>query len=161
MNKCPACKSAFMQRKNGRCPVCNTELQLREGVYYRADIGSPNAALFRKFEDLVSTQLSAQRGVVVPFRVSKKTPAYNRELAVAERLLQAAEYDYDLAVAALGVLFNDKGLRFKTRSSLLHCEKDWPVALAIARSLIAQEAAKTSAENELLARINAREDLFS
>jgi hypothetical protein len=157
---CPACQTEQKKREAGVCPNCRVKIEIHGGRWFRAGMGSPNAALLEQFEKRVSESLSAGREVPVIYRIPRKGVRFRRELAVAERLIEAADYDYTLAVETLDVLFADRRFNWKTRDSLLWIERDYNLALAIARSN--REAARLQLEKEQKAvkGILKKENLF-
>lgn len=161
MPVCPACHTEQTRRVAGGCPNCGISVNVYKGNWFRTSLGSPNAALLHHFEKLVSKQLS-KGDVQVNFTIPRKNKMrYNRELATAERLLDAANYDYSLATDTLELLFTDKRFSWKSKDSLLWLERDFTTALAIVRAIRAQEEHKKREEQTLVRNVLAKEDIFS
>lgn len=160
MPNCPACYKEFTKRKDGACPLCLTPLGLYEGTYYRAELGSPSHAIFSLFEDLVSEQTSQKQGIPVRFHISKKTNAWKREQAVAQQLLKQCDNDLEWTLTTLYTLFHNKQFAHKTRSSLLHCTRDWPLAMAIAKAVIDQRIKKEQEAERALDQLKLIEDVW-
>lgn len=161
MALCPACKTEQKKRVGGACPNCRTPVEIHNGLWFRAGTGSPNVAVLKYFEALVSSSLSKGRPNKVVFVISKIGPRYKRELVAAERLLLLADHNIDLVKAALDILFTDKRSAWKTRDSLLFIETEFTTALALAR---ANQAMKERAEEDakkVLEQVSRREDVFA
>jgi len=161
MPVCPACKTDQKQRTNGACPNCGTRVNIVNGYWFREDLGSPNLALLHYFEDRVSEQLTNERGYPVFFNIPPKGLSYKRELVTAERMIQTSGYDYELAEAAIDVLFDDKQFSWKTKQSLLYLVKDFNLALALAKGKLQAEKEAQDKENKVVDDINSMEDIFS
>lgn len=158
---CPSCKGEFEKRKNGGCPGCGTPVNVYNGYWYLETIGSPTVALVEEFENQVSRVQSALRQVPVIYRITRKGARYRRELVVAQRLLEAADGDYELTKEALVFLFFDPQFNFKTRVSLIGIERDYGLALSIVTAL-REEANKRELANEAALRdIMESEDIFA
>lgn len=161
MPMCPACHTEQSKRIKGSCPNCETPVSLYKGFWFRTSLGSPNEALLRHFEKLVSAQLS-RGGIQANFTVPRKNKMrYSRELATAERLLDVAGYDFGLATATLELLFTDKRFSWKTKDSLLWIERDYSTAITIMQALRNYEQQKKRKEQALVQNILAKEDVFS
>jgi len=161
MPLCPACHTEQTKRIDGACPGCGTPVDIHKGHWFRAGLGSPTVALLEHFEKRVGDGLSRNRSVRVPFTIPRKGLRYKRELVVAERLLKSADYDFDLTIDALNILFDDMRLNWKLRDTLLWIEKDYNTALALARANRAEAELRKRKEQETLKAVMAREDIFS
>jgi hypothetical protein len=159
MPLCPQCKQD-VRRKNDCCPKCGTELLIYKGSYYRASQGSPTLLILKRFEQLVSEQSSKKQNMIVCFHISKKTPHYARELAQAERLLVMAEGDLDLVLATLVVLFDNPQFSFKMRSSLLGIDRDFNLAMAVARAILEKLHREEQLQQSSFSQVMAKEDIF-
>jgi hypothetical protein len=159
--KCPACTIEFSRRQDGCCPNCGEELLIHKGYAFRASDGAPNVKIVLEFEKLVSQNLSAAQRMEVPFRIPRKSAQYRVELAQAEKLLEMTDYDIDIVLRTLDVLFTNKRFSFKTRSSLTQVMRDWPVGMAIAKAIKQREATQMSAQERNLASVMSREDIFA
>jgi hypothetical protein len=145
---CPNCKTEQTKRKDGGCPRCGTPVQVFGGRWYREEIGCPTVSLLEHFERRVSKRQSAMKGFPVKFTIPRKSLRYKRELVQAERMLDAAEGDYDAAMRALDILFEDPQFSFKTRTSLIGILIDYnlSVAIATAEKLAKEKVAQKQAE---------------
>lgn len=158
---CPACSNEFKRRSGESCPSCGEELLLHAGYAFRASDGSPPQRVVVEFEKLLSQQISARQRMHVPFRFPRKSSAYKLELAQAERFLQQVDYDLDLVLRTLDVLFTNKQFSFKTRSSMLQLVRDFPVATAIATAIRARASEAQNRQNEMLQDVLSRPDIFA
>ena len=69
--------------------------------------------------------------------------AYYRELGVAIFLIKKCGGDIDLTIEAITQLFELKAIRWKTRTSLVHCAgPDFRLALAAAKKVVARQRAE-------------------
>jgi len=161
MPLCPACHTEQARRVRGACPSCGARVEAYNGRWYRAEIGSPTLAILRHFEARVSQTLSQGKPAPVVFAIPRKGLRFRRELVAAERLLEYAEGDYDLAIAAVDLLFDERKFNWKTRDSLLWLEREFLLALAIARANRLAQAQAERAVEQALFDILAREDVFS
>jgi len=135
-------------------------LQLYNGFFYREAIGTPTVAILAHLEKRVSQVLSYGRPNKVVFHIPSKSPRYRRELIAAERLLARTSGDFDLVIATLDLLFDDRRFQWKSYDSLIYIDKDFTTALAIAKANqeITKEREKRTAE-AIAATLN-REDVF-
>ena len=161
MPNCPACHAEFTRRKEDCCPLCGVELQAYKGVYFRADAGNPTEAIVKTFDALVSQQTSKKQGMSVSFRFPRKSPAYKMELVYAQNILQACEYDLELALESIKVSFTNKQFEFKTRTSLAHMVRDLPLVSAIARAIIEKRTEEEAKSSSAFAALAEREDIFA
>jgi hypothetical protein len=161
MPTCPACRTTQDKRKKGKCPGCGADVDIYKGIWVQTGSKSPSMALLRHFENLVSDSLSRQRSTQVIFSFPVKSLGYRRELASAGEMFAIAEYDLELAKAAMTILFTDRKYSWKTRNTLVWLRSDFTTALAEAKAL--REAAKKAEEIEVqaAARVMSREDIFS
>lgn len=158
---CPSCYTQQTRRKpGGRCPNCNLKVNVYNGVWYPASIGAPTEALIKLFEKLVSKQMSAGRPKPVVFQLPRKGTAWSREQGIAQRMLNDADNNFELAQEALQILFTDTRFSFKTRSSLMFITTDWPLAVAVARSNIEQRKQAEQKNSTILDKILTKEDIF-
>jgi hypothetical protein len=122
---------------------------------------SPVAAIIDHFEQLVSAQFSKGRATRVPFSISRKTDRYPRECLAANKLLQVTEWDLDLVLDTLNMLFTHEKFAWKTRSSLMFLENDFTLAMAMVQaSKLAEELAVVK-NKSVLSTAMAMEDIFS
>ncbi len=146
----------------GACPVCGQALSIHNGRYYREEDGAPNIALLRTFESLLTTRLRyVQQDSTITLRISSKTPQYRRELAAAERLLEQAEGDLDLARLTLKVLFENPQFKRKSYLTMVYMDSDFFIALAVARSVQARMSLDNQRAASAFEKIMAQDDLFS
>src|SRR5690554_6226398 len=124
MPVCPVCRTEGTKRIAGGCPNCGARVDVYKGRWYRSSLGSPSAALVKHLEERVSQVLSYHRVNPVTFSIPKRGLRYKRELVAAERLLDLADGNFDLAKDALDILFDDKKFNWKTRDSLIYIERD-------------------------------------
>lgn len=134
MAVCPSCGTQQERRVNGRCPRCLAQVDIYKGHWVRTGKESPPEEIVRHFERRVSTRLSAGREVPVVFSIPRKGMRIKRERLAAERLLKQADYDIDLVLAALDILFYNQKFSWKSRDSLIYADIDFTSALAIARA---------------------------
>jgi len=117
-------------------------------------------ALLKHFEKRVSQALSYNRSVPVVFAIPRRSSTYRRELVAAERLLFNAEGDFDLAIEAVNLLFDDRRYNWKTWDSLLGMERSFLAALAIARANRQAKSQQRQREKELVDKLFQGEDIF-
>lgn len=151
---CPECRTEQQQRKAGACPNCGTQVEAHKGYWYRTDLGSPTVALVSKFEKLVSKQIETK------FSIPRKSPQYRRELVAAQRYLDRAEGNFEVAAEALEILFTDKRFSWKTRTTLMYIGTDFNVALAIAQHNEKLRIEKNKRARQFLTALDIREDVF-
>ncbi len=161
MPACPNCKTDITKRVAGACPACQTPVELYKGFYYRTSDGNPAEKLMAAWEERVTTWTSKQVGKQVDaFHVSKKTPAYKREMAAAERLLADCEGNLALALRTLEVLYTHQKFAFKGYTSLTYMTKDWPVAKLMAQTLLREEAKQEAQRQRNLQVVEQQEDIW-
>lgn len=160
MPECPACQEWSRARKNGACPKCGVEVETFSGVWYRESIGNPTLYIVRHFEKRISDKNSDGRPVRVNYTIPQKGHRWKRELIVVEELLQASNYDVDLVITTLNLLFEDKSFNFKNRTSFLGIQRDYGLALAIARAQLEAYRKDMAKKTETLEKLYAREDIF-
>jgi hypothetical protein len=105
--------------------------------------------------------MSAVASKRINFVIPVKAARYRRELVQAERLLDLAEFDLDLALAALDVLFEHSRFRRKSYTTLLWLEDDYLVALALARTYINEERTRIMLETTAASQAIKKEDIFA
>lgn len=160
MPVCPSCKEESKNRENGRCPKCNTKVDLYKGHWVRSGTNTPPEEILRYFEGKVSERLSIGRPVKVAYSIPRKGIRIQRELVSAERILKMADYDIDLVLKSIDILFRDKSLGWKSRDSLIFIDQDFIVALAIARSEIEAELQEEERSRQVIERLMSQESLF-
>ncbi len=162
MPACPNCHEEITKRKDGACPFCETPVELYKGFYYRTDDGNPAEKLMAAWEERVTTWTSKQVGTQVDaFHVSKKTPAYKREMAAAERILADCEGDLALALKTIEVLFTHQKFSYKSYTSLTYMAKDWPVAKLMAQTIMKEESKRQERSQRTLEKIEQEEDIWA
>jgi len=161
MPVCPACHTEQKKRVDGACPGCGVPVDVYKGHWYRSNLGSPTVALVTHLEKRVGDHLSRNRDVRVPYTIPRKGLRYKRELAVAERLLEACDFDFDLAVDSLNILYDDSRFNWKLRDSLLWIEKDFNTSLALARASRMEQELRRKKEQQAVQAAMSREDIFS
>lgn len=157
---CPTCKKESARRKNEGCPECGQLVEVHDGHWFKYGTGSPAARLLHEFENRVSQQLSASRGVRVLFSIDAKGPRYKREMSAAHQMLVECKYDLDLALATLDILFTDNDFNWKTRSSMLDLYRDIPRAIAIATAILTEAQTEAQKNTALFNKLMAEEDIF-
>jgi hypothetical protein len=118
-------------------------------------------AIIAEFEKRVSQYLSGKAGTTVPFRINRKIKSkWSMELRTAEQILEACDYDLDLAFRTIDELFTNPTWSWKSRSSLTQLMPDFDSAFAIAS--VAQQLAIANHERELelKATLDQKEDVF-
>lgn len=159
MPVCPGCKTDQKRRVNGYCPNCGQPVEVHDGRWFRTSDGSPNLALLRSFERLVSNSLSAQNHRV-NFIIPRKSPRYRIELAIAERLIVDADYDLDMAKQALEYLFSNKRFNWKSYTSLASVSRDFTAGLAVVMAKRAAEEKQRNEERNFVQQALNRESIF-
>lgn len=160
MPVCPACQEWSRARKNGACPKCGVEVETFEGVWYRESIGNPALFIVRHFEKRVSDKNSVGRPVRVNYVIPQKGHRWKRELIVVEQLLEASDFDVDLVIGTINILFEDSSFNFKNRTSFLGIQGDYGLALAIARANLEAFRKSQKKEQTILDNIYQKEDIF-
>ena len=160
MPVCPACQEWSRARKNGACPKCGVEVETFNGVWYRESIGNPTLYIVRHFEKRVSDKNSDGRPVRVNYTIPQKGHRWKRELIVVEQLLEASDFDVDLVIMTIDLLFEDKSFNFKNRTSFLGIQADYGLALAIARAQLDARRQENAKKQNTLEKLHAREDIF-
>lgn len=158
---CPECKTDQPKRKDGRCPACSTPVEIHKGYWFRTEIGSPTVALVELFENLVSEWQSNKRRLNVVWKIPRKSGRYKLELVSAERLLELAEYNYELAEKSLRFLFTDSQFNWKNRNTLVYIDADFVIALSVVRPMLEAKQEKESKSLKVLRQIEEMDDLFS
>lgn len=161
MPACPSCHQDFSRRKSGCCPVCNVELQVYRGVYYRADVGNPAEAIVKSFEAYISEQTSKKQGLQIPFHFPRKSNALRMELIHAQRILDTCETDLELTMEVLKVAFTNQQFAFKTRTSLSHLNRDLPLLMSIARAVLQKRRNEEVQRGSAFDTVLEREDIFA
>lgn len=160
MPVCPACHQESRARRNGACPMCEVEVEAFNGVWYRESIGNPTLYIVRHFEKRISDKNSDGRPVRVNYTIPQKGHRWKRELIVVEELLEASDFDVDLVIGTINLLFEDRTFNFKNRSSFLGIQRDYGLALAIARAQLAAYREEMAKKTNTLDKLYAREDIF-
>lgn len=153
MPVCPECRTDQARRVQGECPNCNTPVSLYKGRWYRTENGNPAVQILECFERLYSKKLSSQRDKPIRFNFPRKSPQYHRNMVIAEKLLEEADFDIDTTVEALRLLFEDNHFSWKSFSSLLMVRNDWPTAVALARSNIEDKRRRKDSERTFFDRL--------
>lgn len=135
---CPSCKQKIARRRrvNGElcCPHCGGAVFVVGKFFSTEKRPSLSVELWQHFLDCVARQ-QGHRMVVL-----ENDAAYYRELGVAIFLIKKCGGDIDLAIEAVTQLFELKAIRWKTRTSLVHCAgPDFRLALAAARKVVARQ----------------------
>lgn len=146
---CPECKAVSNNRKDGACPACGTPVELYGGSWYRTSDGSPLDYIVKHFATRVAKIEGQKRNTSVSphWLTPKMRTRWRRELGLAAQLLTMADEDRDLVVETLDLMFQDRGINFKTITSLLALSKEFPLFLAMAidnREKATQRQAKES-----------------
>ena len=160
MPECPACQVWSRARKNGACPKCGVEVETFSGVWYRESIGNPTLYIVRHFEKRISDKNSDGRPVRVNYTIPQKGHRWKRELIVVEQLLEASDFDVDLVIGTINLLFEDRSFNFKNRTSFLGIQGDYGLALAIARANLEAQRQDRKKKEETLEILYGREDIF-
>ena len=105
---CPECKQPQTKRKDGCCPECWTPVRIfrtkdGDSIWVREGADTPPVELMNYWQEIMSRRLSKDNGIQVPFHIHpyKHKAKYNREVALAERLLVSADWDMEVAKRAL------------------------------------------------------------
>jgi hypothetical protein len=152
---CPNCKEEFPRRKSGACPGCRTPVKIYDGGWYLLTDDAPNIALLNTWEQQLSERTKTN------FSIPRKSSRYKREAAVAQRLLDEAEGDLTVAETAMDILHTHKDFSWKTYTSLLSVEKDWLVALFMARTTLEEEARREEARRQRANELEHMEDIWN
>lgn len=158
-NKCPGCANVITRRVEGNCPKCTIPLLRYSGVWIDNRKDSPPKQLLRIFENLISDKLSLVAGITVVHRTPK--PHKNEELGVAKRIWEDNSYDLEVCTYALELLFQHKQFSFKTYTALKYTQRDFPIAVSMARPLVAKRRAEEQLMNINLERLAEKEDIFN
>lgn len=158
---CPNCKTDQDKRKDGRCPACKTPVEIHKGYWFRAELGSPTVAFVELFEKLVSEQQSVKRKLDVVWRIPRKSSRYRIELVHAEKLLELADYNFELADQSLRFLFTDRQFNWKNYSTLRFVESDYVVAMSVVKPMLELKQEKDTKSQNVLKKIEKMDDLFS
>ncbi len=160
MPVCPACHEESRARKQGACPKCGEDVETFNGVWYRDSIGNPVLYIIRHFEKRVSDKNSFGRPVRVNYVIPQKGHRWIRELIVVEELLEASDFDVDLVIGTINILFDDKDFNFKNRSSFMGIQRDYGLALALAQAQLEAWKVQHNKEQAVLETIYNKEDIF-
>ena len=160
MKPCPVCKAEIKSRVNGACPNCIEQIELHDGVYYKAGVGSPTVAILHHFEELATLMVSKMLGKEINFVFNKKSVSYKREMVEAQRILKECEYDLILAFEALDVLFQNMQFSYKTRTSMIGIRRDMPMAMAIAKVQLQEKNKIVDQQENTFDLIMSKEDIF-
>ena len=138
---CPSCKQKVGRRRrlNGVlcCPHCQKPVYVVGKFFSTEKRPSLSVELWQHFLDCVARQ-QGHRMVVL-----EDDAAYYKELGVAIFLIKKCDGDADLALEAITQMFELRAIRWKTRTSLIHCAgPDFRLALAAARKVIARQKAE-------------------
>ncbi len=160
MPVCPNCKSKHSRRKYGTCPTCGEQVRLYQGRWYLSGCNSPSVEVLEYFEHLVSKRQAIKRNILCSFRIPRKGGGYEKELVFANRLLGMTDGDISLVKDALWQLFNNRQFSWKTYTSLTYLQKDFVLALVIARARNKSEKERQAQEHEAINRLTAHENVF-
>lgn len=160
MPVCPSCKKEQAKRVSGACPNCHAQVEVHNGRWFQTGTGSPNVAIVRHFEKLVSGSLSRGRPDKVVFSIPIIGLRYKRELVAAGRLLELCDYDLELVKSTLDLIFVDRRFSWKTRNTLLYIESEFVVALALVRANQKLQSQAAAEEHKVLTQVLQRENVF-
>ena len=162
MALCPICKTEQAKRASGgRCPNCKSKVEVHEGYWFPAGTGSPNLKILKHFEDLISERLSNEQGKSIVFQVPKKSIRYKRELVQAGKLLEMADFDLQLTLDSITLLFKDPKFAWKNYTTLLWMNNEFPVSLAIMQARIEEKKKLEQKQNAYINELLRSEDIFS
>ena len=147
MPRCPQCQKVSAHRKNKACPKCGIPVKLRDGVWFLFGDSAPNIELIKYWELLLSERIGEQ------FSLPRKSTRYFREAKFAQVLLNWVKNDLDIAKQALWLAFNDKGWSWKTMTSLLSVERDWPALTTMAQAIVKDQRQREQATQERYAEL--------
>ncbi len=142
MPRCPQCQEISARRKNEACPKCGITVKLRDGEWFLIGENAPNIELLKYWENLLSDRIGEQ------FRLPRKSTRYFREAKFAQVLINWVVGDLEVAKQALWLAFNDKGWSWKTITSLISLEKEWPALTTMARPIIRDQRHREQAAKE-------------
>jgi hypothetical protein len=142
MPRCPQCQEISARRKNEACPKCYIPVKLYDGEWFLFGATAPNIELLKYWEALLSDRIGEQ------FSLPRKSTRYFREAKFAQVLINWVVGDLEVAKQALWLAFNDKGWSWKTITSLISLEKDWPALTIMARPIIRDQRQREKAAKE-------------
>ena len=142
MPRCPQCQEISARRKNEACPKCGIPVKLRDGEWFLFGENAPNIELLKYWETLLSERIGQ------PFRLPRKSTRYFREAKFAQDLINWVHGDFAVAKQALWLAFNDKGWSWKTMTSLISLDKDWPTLTTMARAIVRDQQHREQAAQE-------------
>lgn len=148
---CPECKTEQSRRKDGACPNCGTPVDIYKTIWYRAGKNSPPAQLVTALEKATRKNLSSKKLMTVPFSIPRRGPKYKREVRMAEKLLEEADWDVDAALRAFEIIVDRRpGM---AQGTLAFFFNRWAGAVAEARAdldrLRSQTATKERAQQSI------------
>lgn len=156
MPVCPNCKEEHRQRKRGRCPGCREWVELVEGEWVMT---APAVQILEHLEKRISMRESAKHNRKIVYKIPHRGSDYKVQLLHAKRMLQQADGDIKVVCTAIDILFERFIGRFAT--SLLMLQRDFPLALVLARARCDAEREKIRRERETLSALQDRAHLFS
>lgn len=159
---CPACKEESGRRTDGACPKCGTPVMLHDGHWFLEGPDSPVEKILMHFEDHKTTALRRKKGSgAMRFVIPRNHPLFKKEMEIASKYLAAADYDLDLVLKSLDVLFEDPDYAWRTWGDSLSTMWDsFITAMSIARGILEQEEEKVQRQREAYEKLQQREDLF-
>jgi len=155
MPVCPNCHEDFPRRKNGACPGCGALIRLRSGKWFSLSEKAPNVRLLKYWEKLMGKRITDK------FRVPRKSDRFKREAKFAQDLIDEAEYDIDVALRAMWILFNEPDFAWKLYTSLLYVRPDWLAATFLAAQFIKKEREKQAQEERTYQEYKEMDDLWT
>lgn len=154
MPVCPICHEDFPRRKNDTCPGCGSLIKLRDGKWYSLSESAPNVRLLKYWEKLMTRRIKER------FRLPRKADRFKREAKFAQDLLDEAEYDIDVSLRAMWILFNDKDFSWKLYTSLLSVRTDWLTVVFLARQYVEKEREAQEIEKRQFEEYQEMDDLW-
>ena len=155
MPVCPICHEDFPRRKNDTCPGCGSPIKLRDGMWYSLSENAPNVRLLKYWEKLMTRRIGER------FRVPRKADRFKREAKFSQDLLDEAEYDIDVSLRAMWILFNDKDFSWKLYTSLLSVRTDWLTAVFLSRQYVEKEREAHEREQRQFEEYQEMDDLWN